>query len=218
MSQATRVIGLTGGIGTGKSRVSQRLRELGAAVECSDEIVRELQSPGGRALAEIAEAFGREYLTRDGALDRERLGALVFSDPTARRRLNGIVHPLVYGELRARAEKHRAAGRPLVVLDIPLLLEGRRPGDTRGGITYDAIVLVYARESTQVERVIARDGLSREAALARVRAQMPIDEKRALADVVIDNDGPWEETLRQVDALYARVTQPLESATARSSA
>jgi dephospho-CoA kinase len=205
MSSRTRVIGVTGGIGTGKSRVSQRLRELGAAVECSDEIVRELQAPGGRALEAIASTFGRAYLTETGELDRGRMGAMVFSDPDARRRLNAIVHPLVYAELSSRVEKHRAAGRPLVVLDIPLLLEGRR-ASARAGLPYDAVVVVYASEAIQVERVMARDGLSREAALARVRSQMPIEEKRAQADVVIDNGGAWSDTLRQIDALFARMT------------
>ncbi len=200
-----RVVGLTGGIGTGKSRVADLLRALGAAVECSDQIVREIQAPGGRALGAIAETFGREYLTAEGALDRPKLGQLVFADPAARRKLNDIIHPLVYLELTERLEKHAQAGAPVIVLDIPLLLEGRRAGRGSGaGIPFDEVVVVYADEATQIERVMARDGLSRADAEARVRAQMPIEETRAMADTVIDNSGEWDDTEAQVRALWRR--------------
>ena len=129
-------VGLTGGIGTGKSRVTMLLRELGAAVECSDEFVRELQAPGGAALADIQESFGDQMLLPSGELDRERLGELVFGDPTARKRLNDIIHPRVFAELMARIRHHQERGEPLVVLDIPLLLEGRESG--RGSGASDA--------------------------------------------------------------------------------
>ncbi|MFQ5513123.1 MAG: dephospho-CoA kinase [Myxococcota bacterium] len=200
----TLVVGLTGGIGSGKSRVADLLRKLGAQVECSDRIVRELQAPGGAALEAIASAFGKEYLQPSGELDREKLGSLVFSDARARRQLGEIVHPLVYGELERRLRLHREAGAPVVVLDIPLLLEGRRAGRGSGAsLPFDLVVLVYADEETQIRRVMERDGLTQEAAESRVRAQMPIDRKRAMADVVIDNGGAWEETERRVRALYA---------------
>ena len=201
----SRVIGLTGGIGTGKSRVADLLRALGAAVECSDLIVRELQAPGGRALGAIADTFGAEYLTSEGALDRPKLGQLVFADPAARRKLNDIIHPLVFLELSERLKRHAQAGAPVIVLDIPLLLEGRRAGRGSGaGIPFDEIVVVYADEATQIARVMARDGLSRADAEARVRAQMPIEEKRAMADTVIDNSGAWEGTERAVRELWVR--------------
>jgi dephospho-CoA kinase len=198
------VVGLTGGIGTGKSRVADLLRELGAAVECSDEIVREIQSPGRPALAEIAAAFGDAYLLPSGELDRPRLAALVFDNPAARETLDGFIHPRVYAVLRERLEAHRRAGVPVVVLDIPLLLEGGGTGQGSGtGLPLDLVLLVYADEDTQIERITARDGLSVEEARARLQAQMPIDEKRLLSDVVVDNSGAWEQTEKAIRELFA---------------
>lgn len=198
------LIGLTGGIGTGKSRVSELLRSLGAAVECSDAIVRELQAPGGAALAAIVATFGDEYLTASGELDRPRLGKLVFNDPAARVKLNLLIHPLVTRETQSRIAAHRERGVAVIVADIPLLLEGKKSGLGSGAVLpFDLIVLVYASEAQQLSRVIARDGLSREDALSRIRSQLPIEEKRALADVVIDNSGSWEATEAQVRACYA---------------
>jgi dephospho-CoA kinase len=198
------LIGLTGGIGSGKSRVADLLRGLGAALECSDLIVRELQAPGGAGLAAIVETFGREYLTAEGELDRAKLGKLVFADAGARMKLNALIHPLVTRETQARVAAHRARGVPVIVVDIPLLLEGKKAGVGSGAVLpFDLIAVVYATEDHQLERVMARDGLSRADALARMRAQLPIEEKRALADVVIDNSGPWENTEKQVRELYA---------------
>lgn len=199
------VIGLTGGIGSGKTRVAELLEELGAAVECSDRIVRELQVPGGAALAAIAKELGPEYVLPSGELDRARLGERVFREPEARRRLNDLIHPLVFGELRARLEAHIRAGASLIVLDIPLLLEGRASGRGSGTkLPFDAIVVVYADSETQIRRVMQRDGLSREDAVARLEAQLPIEEKRRLADVVIDNSSDWAQTEAQVRALHER--------------
>ena len=197
------LIGLTGGIGTGKSRVAELLRALGAAVECSDLIVRELQAPGGAGLAAIVEAFGPEYLTPEGELDRGKLGKLVFNDPSARGRLNLLIHPLVTRETQARIAAHRARGVAVIVADIPLLLEGKQAGIGSGAVLpFDWIVLVYATEEQQLARVMARDKLSHEDALARIRSQLPIEQKRALADVVVDNTGDWEATEKQVRELY----------------
>jgi dephospho-CoA kinase len=156
----TRLVALTGGIGTGKSTVARMFEELGATVLDADAIVRELQAPGAPVLDEIVAVFGPEVLDASGALDREALGAVVFRDAQARRRLEAIVHPRVGAEMARRVAAARAAGVPLVVLDIPLLFEVRRIG-----------------------------------------AQLPIEEKRALADHVIDNTGPVEETERQVRQL-----------------
>lgn len=184
--------------------MAELLRELGAAVECSDEIVREIQAPGGPALAEIVTRFGAEYVLPSGELDRARLGELVFRDPDARKRLGLLIHPLVYQELARRLEAHRHQGVRVVVLDIPLLLEGRQAGRGSGALLpFDVIVLVYADEATQVERIMARDELARDDALARIRAQLPIEEKRALADLVIDNSGDWETTAKRVRECYA---------------
>jgi dephospho-CoA kinase len=198
------LIGLTGGIGTGKSRVADLLRALGAAVECSDTLVRELQAPGGAGLAAIVDAFGADYLTPSGELDRPKLGKLVFNDPGARAKLNLLIHPLVTRETQKRVAAHRERGVPVIVADIPLLLEGKKAGVGSGAILpFDLIVVVYATEEQQLARVMARDKLSREDALSRIRSQLPIEEKRALADVVIDNSGAWEAAEKQTRDLYA---------------
>ena len=204
--RVTRVVGLTGGIGTGKSTVARLLGGLGARVIDADAIVHELQAPGTPMLAELAAAFGPELIRADGSLDRARLGELVFSDPEARRRLGLIVHPAVGAEMARRLAAARAAGAKLVVLDIPLLFEGRKAGTGSAALLgFDTTILVYAPEALQLERQVARDGYGRDEALRRVRAQMPIEEKRALADFVIDNSGSLAETERQVRELFARL-------------
>jgi dephospho-CoA kinase len=198
------LIGLTGGIGSGKSRVAELLRALGAAVECSDAIVRELQVPGGAGLTAIVQAFGPSYLTPEGELDRPKLGKLVFNDAAARARLNSLIHPLVTRETQKRIGEHRARGVAVIVADIPLLLEGKQAGSGSGAVLpFDLIVLVYASEAQQQARVMARDKLSSEDALSRIRSQLPIEAKRALADVVIDNSGAWEAAEKQVRELYS---------------
>jgi dephospho-CoA kinase len=197
------VIGLSGGIGSGKSTVSRLFSQLGAVVIDADAIVHELQSPGAPMLAELAAAFGDEVIDAQGALDRARLGAIVFQDPAARARLGQIVHPSVGAEIARRLARAQSQGAPVVVLDIPLLFEGRAAGTgSASRLAFDATVLVWAPEPAQIERQMARDGSSHEEALRRVRAQMPIDEKKALADHVIDNSGTPEETERQVRALW----------------
>lgn len=201
----TRVVGLTGGIGTGKSTVARLLAALGAVVIDSDAIVRELQAPGTQLLAQLVEAFGGEMRKPDGSLDRARLGELVFSDAAARARLNALVHPAAARETQRRLEAARAAGATLVVLDIPLLLEGRAARARSAGDAASEVIVVYAPEPLQIERQLQRDGASREHALARVRAQLPIEEKRKLADHLIDNSGSLAETERQVRELYAKL-------------
>jgi dephospho-CoA kinase len=200
------VIGLTGGIGTGKSTVARIFEQLGAVVIDADAIVHELQAPGMPMLAEIAAAFGPELIRPDGSLDRPRLGDIVFRDPEARRRLGQIVHPAVGAEMLRRLAAAREARARLVVLDIPLLFEGRKAGSGSAALlAFDATVLVYARERQQVERQVARDGHEADEALRRVRSQLPIEEKRALADYVIDNSGSLADTERQVRELYERL-------------
>jgi dephospho-CoA kinase len=205
------VVGLTGGIGTGKSTVARWLTALGAVVIDADAIVHELQAPGTPLLAKIAEAFGPGILRPDGSLDREQLGKLVFADPAARKRLNDLVHPAVGVEMLRRLEAAKASGAALVVLDIPLLLEGRAARASEPGRRATAsdlvseVIVVYAREEQQIERQLARDGATREHAVERVRAQLSIEEKRKLADYVIDNSGTLEATERQVRELYAEL-------------
>jgi dephospho-CoA kinase len=209
----TRVVALTGGIGTGKSTVARMFAALGAVVIDADAIVHELQAPGSESLAEIAGAFGAGMLRPDGSLDRERLGDLVFRDAAARARLNAIMHPRVGAEMARRLAAARERGAPLVLLDIPLLLEGRArraeghgPAGRSAGDGVEAVIVVYAPEALQVERQVARDGSRPEEAARRVAAQLPIEEKRRLADHVIDNSGTLEETERQVRALFEELT------------
>jgi dephospho-CoA kinase len=202
----TRVIGLTGGIGTGKSTVAGMLERLGAVVIDSDRIVHELQAPGTPMLREIAAAFGAELVRPDGSLDRAALGERVFRDPEARLLLNAIVLPAVGRETARRVADARARGVPLVVLDIPLLFETRLHGTaSRANLGVEAIVVVYAPRELQVRRQLERNGYDRAEAERRVDAQMSIEEKRALADHVIDNSGTLEETERQLRALVARL-------------
>ncbi len=205
----TKVVGLTGGIGSGKTTVSQMLEKLGATVIDADAIVHELQAPGSPALEEIAAAFGAELIGSDGCLDREALGALVFRDPDARQKLNSIMHPKVGVEVARRLAAARNSGAPLVVLDIPLLFEGRRRGS--GGaslLDFDATVVVYVPEEVQIERQLQREDYGRAEALRRIRSQLPLEEKKGMADSVIDNSGSLEETERQVRELYATLTGP----------
>ena len=202
----TVTIGLSGGIGTGKSSVSRMFAAQGAVVIDADAIVHELQARGMPLVAEIAAAFGPGVLDSAGGLDRVALGAVVFRDPEARTRLNQIVHPKVGAEFARRVAAARASGARVLVLDIPLLFEGRRAGTgSAARMDFDATVLVYAPEALQVERQISRDGCSRDEALRRVRAQIPIEEKKALADYVIDNSGTLEETERQVREVLSQI-------------
>jgi dephospho-CoA kinase len=202
----TSVVGLTGGIGSGKSTVAGMLERVGASLIDVDAVVRELQQPGAPLLEEIAAAFGPEVIDAHGALEREALGAIVFRDPEARQTLNRIVHPKLGAEVAPRLAQARQAGIPLVVLDIPLLFEGRRAG-SRGAsaMHFDATVVVWVPRETQIERQLLRERYDRDEAERRIDAQMPLDEKRALADFVIDNSGSLADTERQVRELYARL-------------
>jgi dephospho-CoA kinase len=193
-----RIIGLTGGIGSGKSTVSAMLRELGAAVVDADAGARAVVEPGQPGLAEIGEAFGPDVLRPDGSLDREKVAALVFSDPEARARLDAITHPRVREWMAERVQEAVAAGSELVVLDVPLMYES----GLEGGV--ESVIVVWASPETQVSRAVER-GMTEADARARVAAQMPIDEKRARADHVVDNSGSPEDTRRQVERLWAEL-------------
>ena len=202
----TRVLGLTGGIGSGKSTVGAILQTLGATLIDADRIVHELQGPGQPMLAELAAEFGQEILDGAGHLDRKALGAIVFEDRDARRRLGLIVHPQVGMEMLRQVDAAREANAPMAVADIPLLFEGRRDGrDTASLLGVEGVILAWVPVEVQIERTMDRDHCSRDEALARIRAQVPIDEKRALADYVIDNTGTREHTEQQVRDLYAKL-------------
>lgn len=203
----TCILGLTGGIGTGKSSVTRMLAELGATTIDADAIVHELQAPGQPMLATLAEAFGDSILTPDRALDRKALGAIVFRDETARTRLGEIVHAPVIAEMMRRAKAAADRGDPLVVLDIPLLFEGRISGRGSGALMhFDVTVCVWVSEAVQLARTMARDQCDEGEARRRMAAQLPIDRKRELADQVIDNSGTPEETRAQVVALVQKLT------------
>ena len=192
-------IGLTGGIGSGKSTVSRLLAERGAVIVDADVIAREVVEPGTRGLAAVVDAFGPAVLAADGSLDRPALAAVVFGDPDARRRLDAIVHPLV----RARATELAAAAPPGAVLvhDVPLLVETGQAG------TYDLVLVVEADPGTRVARLEER-GLTAEDARARMGAQATDDQRRAVADVVIDNSGTRDELENQVDRFWRERVEP----------
>jgi dephospho-CoA kinase len=188
-----RRIGLTGGIGSGKSTVSALLAERGAVVVDADLIAREVVEPGTPGLAAVVEAFGTDVLGADGSLDRPALAAVVFADPAARRRLDGIVHPLV----RARASELEAAAPPgaVVVHDVPLLVETGQAG------RFDLVLVVAADVETRVARLVRR-GLTEDDARARIAAQATDEQRRAVADVVLDNSGTPEQLAAQVDRFW----------------
>ena len=208
----TKRIGLSGGIGSGKSTVTRILEELGATTVDADAIVHELQAPGAPLLEAIAEAFGASVIRSDGSLDRIALGEIVFQDPKARARLGSLMHPPVIAEMVARAEQAVARQVPAVVLDIPLFFEGQKAGTgTASAMPYDATVLVWVPQAMQIQRTVSRDGCTAEEAKRRIAAQMPIDEKRALATHIIDNSGDLDSTHSQVEALWRDWTEEAET-------
>jgi dephospho-CoA kinase len=196
---ALRVFGLTGGIGSGKSTVATLLRERGVPVVDADELAREAVAPGSAGLAEVVAAFGPEVLGADGGLDRKRVGALVFADSSARKRLNGITHPIVRRLSQERFADLDRQGVNLAAYDVPLLFEVGLESALR------PVVVVAVSEATQLARVLGRDGMSEGEARARIAAQLPMAEKRAKADFVLENDGSREELARQLDALLPRL-------------
>ena len=202
------LVGLTGGIGSGKSTVARQFVALGAVLVDADAIVHELQAPGQAVFEAIVAEFGAGIVTPEGALDRPALGAIVFGDEAARQRLGQLTHGPVIAEMASRARRALDSGAPVVVLDVPLLFEGRAAG--RGSasvIDYEQTVLVWVPAEIQLERTVARDGCTPEDASKRIAAQLPIDAKRELADHVIDNSGSPEETARQVEDLYAKLAE-----------
>ncbi|MEP6481614.1 MAG: dephospho-CoA kinase [Rhodoglobus sp.] len=194
------LIGLTGGIASGKTVVAKRLAELGAVHIDADQVAREVVEPGTPALALIAKEFGPTVIAPDGSLDRPALGAVIFSDAQKRLALNAITHPAVWrrtGELIAAA----TAANPdaVIVYDVPLLVEASadRP------LSFDLIVVVHADSETRIARMVDLRGMSREAATHRLNSQATDAERLAIADVVIDSTGSLEHTVQQADELWA---------------
>jgi dephospho-CoA kinase len=190
------IVGLTGGIASGKTTVSEMFADRGVRIIDADAIAREVVEPGEPALEDIRETFGDEVIAADGSLDREALGGIVFDDEAARSRLEAITHPRIASRMMQKASDARESGEPWVVYDAALIVEN----DLHE--TLPALVVVAAARETQRARIVERDGLSPEEADARLDAQMPLEDKIAAADYVVDNDGALEATRRQVDRLY----------------
>ncbi|MFI5682703.1 dephospho-CoA kinase [Streptomyces sp. NPDC051636] len=204
-------VGLTGGIGAGKSEVSRLLVEHGAVLIDADRIAREVVAPGTDGLAAVVEAFGEQVLAEDGSLDRPRLGSIVFADPEKLALLNSIVHPLVGA--RSRELENAAAGDAVVVHDVPLLAEnGLAP-------LYDVVVVVDASPATQLDRLVRLRGMTEEDARARMAAQATREKRLEIADIVIDNDVPlqalerrvrevWDDLVRRAHATRGAAQEP----------
>jgi dephospho-CoA kinase len=193
------LFGLTGGIGSGKSTVAARLRGHGLPLIDADELAREVVAPKTDGLREVAETFGEGVLEPSGALDRKALGRLVFSDETARRKLNAITHPRIAARARALAAELASKGEPLACYEAALIVENGLADAFR------PLVVCACPEEVQVTRVRAREGISREDALARIRSQKPLEEKVALADYVIDTSASLEDNARQTDRVLGEI-------------
>jgi len=191
-------VGLTGGIASGKSTVSEILAELGAVIIDGDKLAREVVEPGTPGLAQVVEAFGPEILLPDGAMDRAKVGQIVFNDEVKRKLLEGIVHPLVferYAALEASAPKDG-----IVIHDIPLLAESGRSD------TFDAVIVVETPAEVQVERMLRDRGWTRADAESRIAAQATPEQRRAIATYLIENTGTREELRVRVEAVYAELS------------
>jgi dephospho-CoA kinase len=191
-------VGLTGGIGSGKSEVSRRLAALGAVVLDADAAARAVVEPGTTGLKRIAETFGPDVLRPDGALNRARLAEIVFADDTARENLNAIVHPLVHERMRAAEQAAVQAGGPdtIVVHAIPLLAEGQRAAD------FDLVIVVDVPREVQIARLADR-GMPAEQARARIAAQATREQRLAVADIVIDNSGTLDDLDQRISEVWA---------------
>lgn len=191
------LIGLTGGIASGKSTIARRLAERGAVHIDADLLAREVVEPGSRTLAAVVERFGPTVLNKDGSLDRAELGGIVFSDPEALQALNAIVHPAVR-DLTARriASAEQEDPDAVVVYDVPLLVEAQVPH------AFDIVVVASASPETRISRLVGTRGMSADEARKRIASQASDDERLAVADLVIDTDGSIDSTLDQADALW----------------
>jgi len=189
------VYGLTGGIGAGKSTVANMFQESGIPVVLADDVGREVASKGSDGLAEIVRSFGPDVLDGNGELDRRKLGTLIFNDPDRRRELEAILHPRVRDQSRELFSQLEQAGNQIVVYESALLYETQRHTEMRG------VILVTASEEQRIARVRSRDGSEEEAVRQRIKAQMDDEEKRGLADYIIENNGDLQVLRREVDSL-----------------
>ncbi len=189
--------GLTGGVACGKSTVARYFQDLGAYIIVADRVGHELIEPGHPSYQDIVNHFGKEILDPDGRIDRKQLGPMVFADPQQRLRLNAILHPRIIAHMQKLAtEEQRRNPRSVVIIDAPLIFESGMEKGLR------KVIVVWCRPDQQLERLMARTGVSREEAERRIQAQMPLEEKRRRADYVIDCSGSLEETRWQAEQLF----------------
>jgi dephospho-CoA kinase len=195
------VLGITGGIACGKTLISHLFRELGAAVLNADELAREVVRPGEEAFKKIVAHFGNEILTANGDIDRALLGEKIFLAPAERQRLNQITHPPI-GDLADRriSEMRENPDIPLIIYEAPLLFEAKAEERV------DLVLVVATTPEQQLERLMRRDNLSHEEALQRISAQMPLAEKISRADILVENNGPPEETKKLIEHIFAKLT------------
>ncbi|CAH1206419.1 Dephospho-CoA kinase [Paenibacillus plantiphilus] len=192
-------LGLTGGIACGKSTVSAMLVQRGAKLIDADAVAREVVLPGEPALNDIVAAFGEQVLNEDGTLDRKKLGTVVFGNREQLDRLESILHPAIRSRMWDKINKYEAEDpSQLIVADIPLLYETGQAG------LYDDVMVVYVPKAVQLERLMARSGMSAEEAEKRIALQMDIEEKKRLAGIVIDNSGTIQDTKRQIDGFWRK--------------
>ena len=189
------IIGLTGSIASGKSTVDNMLREYGLPIVDADVVARDVVEPGTPTLAAIAESFGEEILLEDGSMNRERLGQIIFHDPAKRKVLNDLIHPAIRLEMTRQREELIEAGATHVVMDIPLLFESKLQHFA------EKILVVAVSEEVQLERLMARNNLSKEDAVARIQSQLPMSVKVQGADAVVYNDGTIEQTRTQLESI-----------------
>lgn len=199
------IVGLTGGIASGKSTVSRIFEQAGIPVICADELAREVVRPGSKGLAEIRRIFGEDVLDESGNLDREAMARQVFQDHSKRKILESIIHPRVEEEQNKKLAALERQGYSMAVVDVPLLYES---GWER---FVDLVVVVYASRDTQTERLMNRDGMSADDARSRLEAQMPIDDKRRRADRLVDNGKSLQHTRRQVESLIEELREVARS-------
>ncbi len=196
-----KVIGLTGGIGSGKSTVSRLLAELGAGIIDADKVGHEAFKPDTEGWREVAAAFGRQILAADGKIDRKKLGEIVFGNPGSLERLNRIMHPGIHNMVKAQLEKYQRQGVEIIVLEAPLLIE------SGWASTVDEVWVTVASEATVLRRLQERMGLSKPQSLARIRSQLSPEERARHADVTIDTDCDLDELKARVEELWQRLQE-----------
>ncbi len=192
------IIGLTGSIASGKSTVANMLKEYNLPIVDADVVARVVVEPGKPTLAKITEAFGQDVITEEGEMDRAKVGSIIFHDESKRKVLNDIIHPAIRSEMLRQRDEHIANGAKTVIMDIPLLFESKLQHYV------EKILVVSVSEKTQLKRLMERNHLSEEEALARISSQLPLSEKEKGADAVINNNGSTDETRAQLETILRK--------------